>query len=243
MTNTGLWNREKLHYRVADHNRHFPTEYVLRSILSPRYFNSTKPIEEGQKILDIGCLYANNLLPFADRGCALFGAEVTEDSVEIARESAVQQGVDLCVEQGTNRSLPFADEMFDFVLSINTIHYENFRDNVILGLQEMRRVLKSDGCLLIATAGRRHDFVRTALKTGPNSYTVQMEGDFRDGTDFSFFESQIDFEEALASVFGNAETAVVTESYPNTSLEFYVGKCYGQDSLWSFESRSSTKGD
>ena len=225
MANTALWNKKELNYQIAEHKRHFPTEFVLRALLSPAYFKNFKQVEHGQTVLDIGCLYANNLVPFVDRGCAAFGVEVTEDGVIVARENAAQQNIEAHIEQGTNSALPFDDEFFDFVLSINTIHYEDNKDGVIAGLTEMKRVLKPGGCLLISTAGQEHNFVSTAQKNGPNDYTVQKEGDFRCGEHFTFFDGPEDFKNTLNDVFDKTETAVITESYPQAPLQFYIGKC------------------
>jgi SAM-dependent methyltransferase len=226
MAETSLWNKSQLKFGEQRHYRHFPAEFLLRSVLSSAYFANVNPIEAGQKVLDIGCLYANNLIPFADRGCLAYGVEVTDDAVEIARETARQQGLDSHIERGTNTSLPFDDEFFDFLLSINTIHYEESKANVIAGLTEFRRVLKPGGCLVIASAGQEHDFVKTAQKRGPNSYIARFRNDFRNDQTFSFFDSREDFEKTLSSVFDTVEIAVTTETYPCTNLQFYVGKCF-----------------
>ncbi len=224
MANTALWNKKELKFEAAAHLRHFPTEFVLRSLLSSQYFTQHRKIEPAQRVLDIGCLYANNLVPFGDRGCELFGVEVTDDAVTVARETAEKQGLTAHIEKGVNTALPFTDDFFDIVLSINTIHYEDSREAVMKGLGEMHRVLKPGGCLLISTAGQDHNFVKSAQKEAPNRYIVRKDGDFRAGQHFSFFDSAADFTAALQEIFPGAETAIITESYPRNPLQFYVGK-------------------
>lgn len=224
MANTALWNKKQLGYNNKRHIRHFPTEYLLRAILSNSYFEHKTPIDEGMNVLDIGCLYANNLVPFSDRGAEVYGIEVCSDGVEIAKESSAAQGLNAHIELGTNRSIPFPDNHFDFVLSINTIHYEENKESVRSALKEMRRVLKKDGCLLISSGGQEHKNVREAHKNGPNDYIVQKM-DFRDGERFSFFDSLQDFFDTLDNCFGRVEVANITEEYPKTTLQFYIGKC------------------
>lgn len=226
MAEQSSWNKQELQFQAKAHQRHFPTESMLRALLSSSYFENAKKIESGQKVLYIGCLYTNNLVPFWDRGCALYGVEITEDSVDIARETAAQQRMDVRVEQGLNRELPFDDDMFDFVLSVNTIHYEESKENLVAGLAEMRRVLKPGGCLFVSTGGQEHFFVSTAVKNGPNDYVVQAEDDFRAGQKFTFFEDVEDFNQTLAEIYKDVETAVITEFYPKHPLQFYIAKCF-----------------
>jgi hypothetical protein len=79
-----VWNKKNLSSKAQ--YRHFPTDMMLRSIFSDSYFNLNNITARGS-ILDIGCLYANNLVPFADREWELYGTEVTEESVAIAKLS------------------------------------------------------------------------------------------------------------------------------------------------------------
>lgn len=224
MADTALWNKKELGYNKQKHIRHFPIEYMLRSTLSPNYFKNSTNMKKGDKILDIGCLYINNLLPFYDRELDLYGVEVSEDGVNIARECASSQEVSANIQLGTNSNLPFESDFFDIVLSLNTIHYEENTESVLSGLSEISRVLKKGGNLIISTAGQEHDIVKNAMKVTDNNYIVQKT-DFRDGERFSFFEDEDDFKSYLSKIFTEVEIAIVTERYPKSNLQFYVAKC------------------
>lgn len=217
------WTKENVSYsrRMP---RHFPTEYLLRSLCSKSYFNLAKDIAAGQKVLDLGCLYLNNLMPFADRGAELYGVEINDDMVAVAAERAEDLGMAVEIAAGHNRALPFPDATFDFLLSLNTIHYEDGIDNVRAGLREFARVGKPDCHFLISTAGREHRFHKTAERLGSSRYRLKT-GEFRDGQVMSYFDDEDHFRDTLAGVFGQVEVAVVTEHYPRQSLQFYVAKC------------------
>jgi SAM-dependent methyltransferase len=217
------WTKENIGYS-AHMARHFPTEYVLRSLCSRSYFGFGKDINAGQKVLDLGCLYLNNLMPFADRGAELFGVEINEDMVAVARERAAAMDIPVQLAAGHNRSLPYADGMFDFVLSINTIHYEDGPGRVIDGLREIARVGKPDCHFLISTAGREHHFHKSAERLSECRYRLAT-GEFRDGQMMGYFDDEEHFQRFLARIFPRVEIAVVTERYPACSLEFYVAKC------------------
>src|SRR3546814_8549879 len=53
------WTKQNIGYS-SRMPRHFPTEYLLRSLCSRSYFALGKEIVPGQKVLDLGCLYLNN---------------------------------------------------------------------------------------------------------------------------------------------------------------------------------------
>lgn len=217
------WTKENLGYKKGM-PRHFPTEYLLRSLCSKSYFSIVKDIVPGQKVLDLGCLYMNNLMPFADRGATLCGVEINDEMVAVATERAKELGMAVEIAAGHNRALPFPDASFDFLLSINTIHYEDGIDNVMAGLREFARVGKPDCHFLISTAAPAHHFVRTAERLGPNRYRLKT-GEFRDGQVMGYFDDADHLRGALEQVFGQVEIAEITERYPRLDLGFYVAKC------------------
>ena len=126
----GLQTLKKMH----------PSDMVLRSFLSNNYFSINKRFFDSDRILDIGCLYANNLVPFAEFGSNLYGVEINRQMVKLAQQSALNLGIEIEVKQGMNRSLPYPNEYFDLVLSMNTIHYEENRDALLDALKEIKRV-------------------------------------------------------------------------------------------------------
>src|SRR3546814_15699802 len=91
--------------------------YLLRSLCSRSYFALGKEIVPGQKVLDLGCLYLNNLMPFADRGLDLYGVEINEDMVAVATERAADMGMAVEYDAGPNRAMPFPDGTFNFIRS------------------------------------------------------------------------------------------------------------------------------
>lgn len=217
------WTTENLGYTAAM-ARHFPAEYLLRGLLSQSYFRLAKEIKDGDKVLDIGCLYLNNLMPFADRRADLYGVEVNEEMVRLARERAQAYGMQANIDLGNNRQLPFADDSFDFVLSLNTIHYDDGGDAILEGLREIARVGKPDCHFLISTAGRKHWFHASAERLSEFRYRLSTD-EFRNGQVMGYFDNQAQFAQTLGKVFEWVEIAEITERYPVRTLEFYVAKC------------------
>tara|TARA_B100001093_G_C26056317_1_gene688555 strand:+ start:89 stop:298 length:210 start_codon:yes stop_codon:yes gene_type:complete len=59
MSEIKIWNKTNL--KEKDNYRFFLTDMMLRALFADQYFNS-KNIRETGVMLDIGCLFANNLL-------------------------------------------------------------------------------------------------------------------------------------------------------------------------------------
>ena len=113
------------------------------------YILSQKPKKFDGSVLDVGCLYGNNLVPYADINWRCYGTEVTDDSVQIAKSSCVKLGIKADIKLGFNKKLPFGNSKFDLLLSFSTIHYEESIKDIKLSLKEFSRVTKKGGHVLI----------------------------------------------------------------------------------------------
>ena len=133
-------------------------------------------------------------MPFYDRGWNLFGTEVTDEAVEIAKTACLKNGITAEVNLGFNRKLPFGDGVFDILLSIATIHYEESVKDVRDALHEFNRVLDGNGCALIQTPAPNHWMLKNSTKLGENLYQLKNTSDIRDQQLFTFFEKHEEFE-------------------------------------------------
>lgn len=96
-------------------------------------------LEDGCKILDVGCgkgflIYEfTQLLPNAE----VFGIDISEYAIKNAKDEVADK-----VMHGCATSLPFDENMFDLVLSINTLHcLHNFQ--LYDALREIERVSRN----------------------------------------------------------------------------------------------------
>lgn len=103
-------------------------------------------IPKGAAVLDIG--YGNGyLLKRIDKAfkADMYGIDISTDMQSLAvkkNKSAAKDGrLHLCV--GDCCQLPYAEESFMAVTSINTVY---FWEDTVKGLQEIRRCLKQGGC-------------------------------------------------------------------------------------------------
>jgi SAM-dependent methyltransferase len=113
------------------------------------------------KILDVGCgggATTRKLARIASSG-KVYGVDLSEKSVEISRRAnkdLIKAGR-VEIRHGSVSCLPFPDGVFDLAIAVET-HY--FWPNLVTDMQEIRRVLKSDGKLVVmgeAYMGGKHD--------------------------------------------------------------------------------------
>lgn len=100
-------------------------------------------IKAGDRILDVGCGKAFLLYDMTKvvPGVEVHGLDISRYAIDNAKEEVRPQ-----LQVGNATALPFPDEHFDFVFSINTLHNLHCHD-LWTALQEIERV------------GRRHKYV------------------------------------------------------------------------------------
>jgi len=108
-------------------------------------------IEPGMNILDVGC-GTGSLSVAAKQNLGLDGRVVgidpSSNMVNLAHQKAEEVDVEVDFQVGVIESLEFDDNQFDLVL--NSLMMHHLTDELkVTGLQEVHRVLKPNGTLLI----------------------------------------------------------------------------------------------
>lgn len=108
-------------------------DYILR------YFADKKEAS----ILDIGCGNGTILARLANERRTLYGVDLSENMIEIAKK---RLGVHAKLLVADAKELPFSESEFDYIICNASFHHYPYPKET---LQEMRRVLKNKGELLI----------------------------------------------------------------------------------------------
>ncbi|XEC96480.1 class I SAM-dependent methyltransferase [Paenibacillus tarimensis] len=105
-------------------------------------------LPEGAEVLDVGCGMGRHALALADYGCRVTGIDLSEPLLE----EALRRDIDRRVKwvRGDMRKLPFEDGEFQATVNLFTSfgYFEQEPDNDRV-IKELRRVLRTDGKLLI----------------------------------------------------------------------------------------------
>ena len=198
----------------------WPNEIMLKLAFGAYLANPLK-IVEGMKVLDVGCGFGNNLVPFIDKGCEGFGTEVTAETAKLAQDLLTERDYPCDIRHGYNQSLPFADDTFDLLLSINVLHYEKTDEDIAASIKEYCRVMKPDGAMILLTVGPEHSIYKKAKVVGHHRFLVQ-DFDFRDGEQYYYFDNTKYLDAKLSEYFGDVETGRVTEQLMIRPLDFLV---------------------
>ena len=222
---TDEWNKEILREKQQRKYPKWPNEVMLKLLFGGSdYLNVPYKPQPSWRVLDVGCGFANNLVPFADIGCECHGVDLHPEMAATVQEIMDECGYKTKIQTGSNRSLPYPDGHFDLLLSINTLHYEGSEENVLAALKEFRRVLKPGGGLYLSTVGPEHEIYRRAQVLGNHRYKVQ-DFDFRNGHEFFFFDTERYLKHFCMQSFADVETGRVTEKLVKLPLDFLVALC------------------
>ena len=222
---TDEWNKEILREKQQRKYPRWPNEVMLKLLFGGSdYLNVPYKPQPSWRVLDVGCGFANNLVPFADIGCECHGVDLHPEMAATVQEIMDERGYKTKIQTGSNRSLPYPDGHFDLLLSINTLHYEGSEENVLAALKEFRRVLKPGGGLYLSTVGPEHEIYRRAQVLGNHRYKVQ-DFDFRNGHEFFFFDTERYLKHFCMQNFADVETGRVTEKLVKLPLDFLVALC------------------
>ncbi|MFA5621495.1 MAG: methyltransferase domain-containing protein [Thermovirgaceae bacterium] len=113
-------------------------------------FDLLKP-RKGMKVLDAGCGTGNFSLKMAKLGCDVTGVDLSERMLILAAEKARSEGIRADFLAMDVNALEFTDGTFDAVISMAVLE---FVDNPFDAAEEMYRVLKRGGKLVIGTINR-----------------------------------------------------------------------------------------
>lgn len=215
------WVREIVREVESGKYPKWPNETMVKLIFGGNnYLKQGSVPKPDWNILDVGCLFANNLLPFAELGCACFGVDIHPEMLEVTQRVTKQRGIEGDFRMGSNRNLPYPDGFFDLVLSVNTIHYEGSLEKVLAAFGEFKRVLKPGGRLFLSTVAPDHEIQKRSVVLGEHRYEVS-DFDFRDGEVFFFFDGKSYLDYYLSKYFHNIETGRVTEKLMKNTLDFF----------------------
>lgn len=103
------------------------------------------------KILDVGCGTGNFSIKLAELGCEVVGIDVSQNMLDEANNKIKGKGLDIEFYKMDVNKMEFTDESFDGIYSMTSFE---FLANPHNAYDDMHRVLKSNGHLLIGTINR-----------------------------------------------------------------------------------------
>tara|TARA_Y100000816_G_C26101580_1_gene583993 strand:+ start:592 stop:1275 length:684 start_codon:yes stop_codon:yes gene_type:complete len=204
----------------------YPNEMLVKICSSKKYSGLTKNLFSKKKIkvCEIGCLSGNNIRFFLDKKWATFGIEINKDLLKLAKKNLKRFKIKLNnLKIGNNENLPYNDDYFDLLVSINTIHYSS-ANKIDEAIKEYSRVLKKKGIAIIETPSPKHDAIKNSIKKKDNLW-IWKWGGFRNNQKIGFFDKKEKFKKKLEKFFSKVEINERSEDYKNIKLYWYFAIC------------------
>jgi ubiquinone/menaquinone biosynthesis C-methylase UbiE len=132
-------------------NWHFGSK--ARQYMSRRRFLSVAEALDpapGGRVLDIGCGWGYNLFLLGSNGFDPIGIDIVSNDFLAARRIADASGTVVLLAQADAGRLPFRDETFDAVTSVETFEHI-FEHDRIKTVREIFRILRPGGILSMST--------------------------------------------------------------------------------------------
>lgn len=225
-TNAKDWKSFHLKSLKQDSYPKYPQELMLKTIFG-RDSKFNLFINKKSKIVDIGCGFGNNLIPFIDVGASVYGVEIDKGVCSVTKKILKKKfpNKQVNIRVGHNRLIPYKDKYFDLVTT-NTLHYEKNLKNINKALEEYKRVLKKNKFFYLTTTGNRSDFFKSTNKISNNIYKITNKKDkIRFGQTFFFFENEKFLKKILLKHFSKIIVGRTTHVVNKSCEDYFMALC------------------
>jgi len=106
----------------------------------------------GKKVLDAACGEGGGSFLMSEKAKEVIGVDLRGEAIQFAKNNYKGNNVDFIV--GDVTKLPFKDNFFDVAVSFETVEHISENDQKKF-LAELKRVVRSDGLLIISTPDKR----------------------------------------------------------------------------------------
>ncbi len=205
----------------------YPVEFVVRTFLGTYPgLKLDRASYSGAKILDLGFGDGRNMPLLHDLGFEIFGVEISEEICALTRRRMQRLGVRVRVETGSNSSIPFADQAFDFILACHACYYVAPRQTFVDNLREITRVLRPGGRFIFSLPKTDTYILQGALPLGKGHYRIMQDPyGIRNGGVFRAFDSRQEIIDELGGFFGDFSLGLCENDFYGVYEKVWIGTC------------------
>ncbi len=158
---------------------HMREQFLSKKINTmDNYLRGSSRFSGNIKGLDLGCGQGWYASAMTGLGYEMKGADLSEQQVRLAKEYAAGKGQVIDFSQASAADIPFDDNQFDFIYSINALHHitdDALREKVF---SEITRVLKPGGVFFLHEMNTENPLFNFYM-----SYVFPLINDIDEGTE------------------------------------------------------------
>lgn len=132
----------------------FQKNFGKQVIPRNKYLLDLIEVEDGMKVLDIGCGRGDMIFYCASLGMECVGIDYSKKGISIANDAKKHQRKSILKKVSFSlmdaKKIDFPDSTFDLVISVDVFEHL-YKEELELVLSEVKRVLKPNGILLVHT--------------------------------------------------------------------------------------------
>ena len=193
----------------------YPSEWIIRTLLG-KYpgLSLDKSKYAGARILDIGFGDGRNWPLLNNASFDIHGVEITEKIIALGQERARNLGIPVTLRLGTNTSIPFADDFFDYILASYSCHYVDAGTSFLDNLREYRRVLKPGGSFIATLPESNSSIFSGCIDLGDGHVEIRNDPwGLRNGYTFKWFQSEEEIREVFSPYFDSFSIGLCCDNY------------------------------
>lgn len=201
-------------------SKEVPSENLVRWF--NRFVRKDLEAKEDVSVLDIGFGTGSDMEYFIKKGYMTYGAEVSDNALKhtAAKLNVRFQNAGNYKLMKYSERLPFEDGFFDFVYSMEVLHYAGTHDAVSRTVSEIYRVMKPGMSSIISIPGTKHQFARRADRIGLNEYVFNESYPEREGLRI-FIPDDRDVLKNIFSEFGSLSIGHYEYSSNDNEVAFF----------------------
>ncbi|MFH1451807.1 MAG: class I SAM-dependent methyltransferase [archaeon] len=123
------------------------------------------------KVLDLGCGSGRNFI--LSSGISYYGVDFSSPMIDLARKTAKEKGIDLVeIKKAEVFETSYPSEFFDYVVCFSVVNCIDSEEKRKKTLEEIFRVLKKGGSVLICSWGRGSSRIKNCKKECYINWTI-----------------------------------------------------------------------
>jgi SAM-dependent methyltransferase len=141
-----------------------------KEIIIDHLDKTIKNVTPKSKILDCGCGTGEYTSYLGKKGFDVTGIDYSKEAISLAEKQFNKENLKF-ICKSIDKKLPFKNEIFDFIFSINTLHCLQKKSRKY-AIQEIKRILKNTGILFLIVFSTEDEYMPRNLmdEIEPNTF-------------------------------------------------------------------------